>query len=80
MQFEAGGEEVDEGEERGLVEAAGVVEADDGKEGINGMDLAELGEAEEERGEGGVVVGETGLAGDGIEEIESALWVGLGGD
>lgn len=57
-----------------------MVEADDGEEGIDSTDLAGFGEPEEERGEGVVVVGETRLAGERVEEVESALRVGLDGD
>jgi hypothetical protein len=80
MEREPSGKKRDEGEEWGLVQAAGVVDADDGEEAINSMDLARFSKAEENRGEGVMVVGETRLVGEGVEEVESALRVGLSGD
>lgn len=80
MEREPSGEERDEGDERGLVQTAGVVDADDGEKAINSMDLARFSKTEENRGEGVMVVGETMLVGEGIEEVESALRVGLRGN
>lgn len=56
------------------------MEADDGEEVIDSMDLARFSEAEEDRGKGVMVVGETRPEGEGVEEVESALRVGLAGD
>lgn len=73
------GEEGHEAEEDGLVEAAGF-KGHAANEGVDGEELAGAGEAEEDGGVGVVVVGEAGLGGCGVEDIERALGVGLAVD
>lgn len=71
------GEVPHEVEEDGLVESADLVGGHQADDRVHRVELLALGELVEERGVGGVVVGEAPLIGDLVEYVERALRVPL---